>query len=158
MDRQHSTAIKGLRAHLNRLQALGDVGKREVPRVIQETTQLGRSEVIKIITDKNLVDTGFYRANWQVSFPNPVTGVISTNTAYAEVLEYGFSGVVQVPEHNVRPHTRKGKRVRGFRRKAHRRQMERKPNYVVRRAKIRIRRILIRKVSEAIERAERARQ
>lgn len=41
----------------------------------------------KTVTD--LVDTGAYRASWQISFPDQQTAKVATNVEYAASLEYG---------------------------------------------------------------------
>jgi hypothetical protein len=82
-------------------------GEAKLQKVIVETTLLAQKAIVEKITNdiephsgmgrKNnpqavvtdLVDTGHYRASWQVSFPGPFRGLLSTNVEYAAPLEYG---------------------------------------------------------------------
>lgn len=91
----------------DKLRALKLGGNKEVEAAVRETTLLAHEEIVDKITNdiephsgmsrKNnpqesvtdLVDTGFYRASWNTSFPNPLKGVLATNCEYAEVLENG---------------------------------------------------------------------
>lgn len=152
----NTQSVRGVTAALARLKALGEIGTVAIPKVIQQTTLLGKAEIQKIITNEiaphnrdgqivtDLVDTSHYRANWQTSFPSPVEGAISTNTPYARILEYGWDGPMAVSAHD---RTVNGKT---FKVRAHLRNVKLRPYYVVRRAKIRIRAILRRKIKEAI--------
>lgn len=155
--------ILGLEAHLAKLKALAEAGEKEIPRVLAETAQLGVAEIQKIITSEidahtrrgvtvhDLVDTGHYRANWHASPLGPNSWLIHTNTPYARALEYGLDEDIQIPEHSrkISKGPMAGKTVKVS---AHKRHAKMRPFYVVRRAKIRIRKILRDKVGQAIER------
>jgi phage gpG-like protein len=76
------------------------------------------------LTANKSVDTGRLRNSIAVdSTPDLLHHRIGTNVKYAKRIEFGFRGTVQIPEHNVRAHTRRGKPVKAHTRSAHTQQV-----------------------------------
>lgn len=97
----------GVERIADRLANMSREMEQEIQRLIVTTTMLTQEAIVDKITDDiephsgmhrqnnprpvvtDLVDTGVYRASWQVSFPAPLTGKVATNCEYALALEYG---------------------------------------------------------------------
>jgi hypothetical protein len=95
-------------------------GLRAMQNAIHRSTMFAHETLIDRMTALDLVDTGFARGSWVVSFPAPNIGRITSNCAYMNMLEYGWNGPMDVKAHtreaghtwfsgeriNVRAHTR----------------------------------------------------
>ena len=90
-------------------------GKQALQETVAEVTLLSKGIIAEYISAVGLVDTGFYKNSWVVDLSQPFVGILSTNCAYALVLELGFDGVEQ-----VKAHSRKGRPVRAHQRKVKR--------------------------------------
>jgi hypothetical protein len=103
----YSVASKTISGLADKLKDFGQSRKTE--QILAETTALTQEAIVDKITGAmggvrphsgksrrvpqdtvtDLVDTGTYRASWQISFPEPGVGRVSTNLEYAAPLEYG---------------------------------------------------------------------
>jgi hypothetical protein len=143
-------------------------GEAKLQKVIVETTLLAQEAIVEKITNdiephsgmgrKNnpqavvtdLVDTGHYRASWQVSFPGPWQGKLSTTCEYALLLEYGIDEEVDVKSH-TRTYKKGRKKGKTEIVAAHSRMMSRKPHYVARDTAVKMRVVLVEKMQKAIK-------
>lgn len=98
---------EGLESLADKLHRLGTMGERKLEQAVRETTLLTHEAIVEKITNDiephsglsrkrnpketvtDLVDTGFYRSSWNVSFDGPLKGRVGSNAEYAPVLEYG---------------------------------------------------------------------
>jgi hypothetical protein len=118
---RHSLKVgAGPKRLIKALERFGADGEKAISDVVRRVTLLSKEVIAERITVLNIVDTGFYRANWQAVMVSPTVGKLTTNTAYALVLEFGLDGSVTIAAHtrktksggvaNVRQHTRYVKR------------------------------------------------
>lgn len=113
--------VKGMDSMIKAISNHGVQAEGIIERAIQRTLLLSEAEIKRYITQLRLVDTGFYRENWQANMISKTVGVLSTNTEYALLLEFGFHGSQQIKSHTrknksgststVKAHTRKVNRV-----------------------------------------------
>lgn len=150
--------IKGLGQHLKKLKSMQATAS-EMDGVLGATALLVQGEIQRIITSEiaphsrrgqvvtDLVDTGFLRQNWQTTQLGALRWQVATNTQYAPILEYGYKGDV-----TVRPHTRKTKRGGSAKVKGHKRKVNRRGYFFVRRAKAKAPELLKERVLDLIKR------
>ncbi len=105
MSNSYNIASKQVLKFADKLKNLGGNGEKLLQREVVRTTLQTQEAIVDKITNDiephnrdgktvtDLVDTGAYRASWQVSFPDPMTGKVSTNIEYAPALEYGHDNL-----------------------------------------------------------------
>jgi phage gpG-like protein len=123
--------IRGQAAFFKKLKQLGEQGRAAASRAVVQTTVYAQEQIVSRITALNLVDTGRLRSSFTMSFPNELTGVVTTNVEYAPVLEYGYDSNEQGPV-KIGEHERKGKSGKPHTVKAHERKMVRKGRFFAR--------------------------
>jgi hypothetical protein len=148
MSPEYSIKVQGYDRIIEKLDRWAKDADRLIQQAVARVTMLGKGMIADKITQLDLVDTGHYRGNWQVSQIGTYTWKLATNTEYALMLEFGLHKQV-----NVKEHQRTSKKGTTYTVQAHLREVNRDGYNVVQDTAVKMRLKLATALRKALEEA-----